>query len=299
MTGYITDIQRFCLNDGAGIRTSVFFKGCNMRCAWCHNPETIHDRKDMIFYEKNCINCLKCTEVCPTGAQTSINDLHFFDRQKCVSCGKCAEICYPEAMSVSDKEMRIDQVMFEVLQDKPYYLGSGGGVTLTGGEVLCQVDFATELAKTCKENGISAAIETNLGFPYSHFEKLLDNIDTVMLDVKLFNDDEHKKWTGVSNKAVLENIKKLSERGTKMIVRTPLIPGITDTDENLKAIAEYISKIDGVLFYELLNFNPLGESKYKGLDEKNIFEDARPLSEKRLDEIVAMLSQYGLTVKVA
>ena len=299
MEGKITDIQRFCLTDGPGIRTSVFFKGCNMRCTWCHNPETISKQSDIHFYDRNCIGCLKCVEVCPTGAQRRIGELHYFDRSLCNRCGRCAEICYAGAMAVSDRAMRVEDVMFEILQDKPYYLGSGGGVTLTGGEVFCQPEFALAIAKACKDENIPVAAETNLSFPFETMEPVLPYLDLIMLDIKLYDNEEHKKWTGVGNETVFSNLKNLGEYGMQMIVRTPLIPNATDSEQNLCQIAEILSGQNGLLFYELLNFNPLGEAKYKSLQMTNYFEKARPLSEKKLQELVGLLEKYDLTIRVS
>lgn len=298
MFGNVTDIQRFCLNDGPGIRTCVFFKGCNLHCSWCHNPETIDHRTELHFYEKNCIGCGKCTEVCPAGAQQMLHQLHFFDRSKCIRCGACASVCYAGAMAVSDKKMSVDDIMREIVQDKIYYDYSGGGVTLTGGEVLCQASFAAELAKACRSEHISVGIESNLCMPFESLQQLLPWIDLVMLDIKLFGSAEHKKWTGMDNHLLLSNIRKLSECNIPMIVRTPLIPGATDSDENLLSIAEFLSHQKNIRYYELLNFNPLGESKYKSLQKPNPFEDARPLPQQRLNEILELLKPFNLTVKL-
>ncbi|MEN6314828.1 MAG: glycyl-radical enzyme activating protein [Clostridiaceae bacterium] len=298
MDGIITDIQRFSLNDGPGIRTTVFFKGCSMRCAWCHNPETLSPVKDLHYYERNCIGCGKCAEVCGTGAHYFSGGKHIFDRSLCLNCGKCANACYPDALVISGRKMSVKDVMEEILQDKAYYLDSGGGVTLSGGEVLCQQEFAAELVYACHENGIEVGVETNLYKPFNEIEQFLGMVDLVMLDIKLFDNEQHKKWTGVENSMILENVKKLSELGKPIIVRTPLIIGVTDTDENLKYIAMFIQGIKGVLRYELLNFNPLGTSKYASLGKENMFGKTRPLPQKRLDEIIAMLSEYSVAVKV-
>ena len=156
--GMITEIERFALNDGPGIRTTVFFKGCNMNCAWCHNPETISMKRDLHYYASKCISCYKCVYACPCKAQKRINNIHMYYPNLCVKCGKCAEICYAGAMAISGKKMTVAEVMHEVLQDKPYYLTSGGGVTLSGGEVLCQREFAEGIVDACHENGIKVAI---------------------------------------------------------------------------------------------------------------------------------------------
>jgi len=299
MLGKITEIQRFCLNDGPGIRTTVFFKGCNMKCAWCHNPEAISSEFALHFYRNKCIGCGKCVQVCPVGAQKIINEEHYIDRGSCTRCGKCAEICYAQALVMAGRIVNVDEVMGEILQDKEYYLNSGGGVTLSGGEVFCQDEFVAAIIEACHKNDIKVAVETNLHHPFHKIEKLFKNLDLVMLDIKLFDSAEHKKWTGVENRVILNNVKKVDDFGIPMIVRTPLIPGITDTETNLKSIVAFIKQIKNLLYYELLNFNPLGESKYRSLDKENPFEKTRPLAQNRLNEIYDMLSDSGLKIKIS
>ncbi|MGI6333536.1 MAG: glycyl-radical enzyme activating protein [Saccharofermentanales bacterium] len=298
MVGIITDIQRFCLNDGPGIRTTIFLKGCNMSCAWCHNPETISYNCQIHFYPAKCIGCYNCIKICPVGAQQVVDGEHRIDRALCTGCGMCADICYPGALVLSGKKMTTEQVMQEVLQDKAYYLDSGGGVTLSGGEVLCQKDFALSLVRSCHENNISIGLETNLGLPFETVEPLLREVDLLMIDIKLIDDAQHRKWTGVTNQLVLENITKVSKLGIPIIIRTPLIPGVTDTEENLTRIATFVASIPNVLYYELLNFNPLGEAKYKSLEKENVFEKVRPLSNEKLEKISFMLRNYGIAIKI-
>lgn len=296
MKHLITDIQRFSLNDGPGIRTTVFFKGCNMRCSWCHNPETLFHDEDLMFYPAKCIGCGKCFSACPQGAHKMINGQHIIDRDLCEKCGKCADICYAEALVISGKAMTIDEIMSEVLQDKAYYEASGGGVTLSGGEVLCHADFALELAKACHREGIQVAIETNLSFPLEHFKPLLEEIDLIMADCKLYDLDLHKKYTGIGNENVLSNIRAIHD--IPMIIRTPLIPGATATKENLRAIANELSEKKNLIYYQLLNFNPLGSGKYQSLNAENDFASARPYSEEDMKKFGEMLADIPVKVKV-
>lgn len=296
MKHLITDIQRFSLNDGPGIRTTVFFKGCNMRCTWCHNPETLSGDADLMFYGTKCIGCGKCFAVCPNGAHKLVDGRHIIDRSLCNKCGKCADLCYAQALVISGKEMTVEQIMDEVRQDKAYYEASGGGITLSGGEVLCHVDFAVELAKACHAEGISVAIETNLSMPYNHIRPLLDEVDVIMADCKLFDDDMHRKYTGISNRTVLENIRAIEK--IPMIVRTPLIPGVTATPENLRATATELSKKKNLIYYQLLNFNPLGSTKYQSLDARNDFATEHPYTPDEMNAFGAMLSDIPVSVKV-
>ncbi|MBO5274831.1 MAG: glycyl-radical enzyme activating protein [Clostridia bacterium] len=296
MQHLITDIQRFSLNDGPGIRTTVFFKGCNMRCAWCHNPETLSPSPDLMFYPSKCISCGKCFTACSVGAHILENGLHIIDRKLCKKCGKCTEICYAEALVMSGREMTVDEILFEVCQDKAYYDASGGGVTLSGGEVLCHTDFAAKLARACHEEGIRVAVETNLSLPYDHIRPLLSEVDLIMADLKLYDEEEHKKHTGLSNKNTIENI--LSIRDIPMIIRTPLIDGITATKENLRAIAGLLEGKKNLIYYQLLNFNPLGASKYESLDAANSFSNLMPYNEEEMSAFGEMLSDINIRVKV-
>ena len=296
MKHLITDIQRFSLNDGPGIRTTVFFKGCNMRCAWCHNPETLSMTPELMFYPSKCIGCGKCFGACPVGAHRMENGEHIIDRKLCESCGQCTEVCYAEALVMSGKEMTIDEILSEVRQDKAYYETSGGGVTLSGGEVLCHVEFAAELAEACHREGISVAIETNLSMPYEHIKPLLDKVDVIMADLKILDDELHQKYTGLSNQTTIENIQRIRE--IPMIIRTPLIHGVTATEENLRGIAKLLRGKENLIYYQLLNFNPLGASKYQGLDAENPFSDLRPYTDDQMKAFGRMLADIEIPVKV-
>ena len=298
MEALITDIQRFSLNDGDGIRTTVFFKGCNMHCTWCHNPETLSAHSELMFYETKCIGCGKCFEVCPNSAHKIENGKHIIDRSKCVNCGKCAEVCYAEALTMCGKKMSIEDVMKQVRQDKEYYKTSGGGVTLSGGEVLLQKEFALELIKECHKEDIKVAIESNISFPYDLISELLKSVDSIMCDIKIFDDEKHKKYTGVSNKEVLKNIEEIDKLNIPFIVRTPLIPGATDDMENILAIANYIKDKKNLYRYEILNFNPLGAQKYKGLDKKDDFLGVKPFEENKLEVISKELENIGISFKI-
>ena len=298
MNGIITDIQRFSLHDGPGIRTTVFLKGCNMRCDWCHNPETISFTNNILYYNKNCIHCGHCLEVCKSGVHSvGENGEHLIDRNKCILCGECAKGCFAEAIKLASREVDEDEVMNEILSDRAYYEESGGGVTLSGGEALCQAEFVGRIADRCRKENISVAVETNLLHDFDRIAPILKKLDLVMFDIKIFDDGEHKKHTGVSNKLVLENAKKLDGLGIPFIVRTPLIPGATDSNENILAIAEFTSGLKNLVVYELLNFNPLGSSKYTAIDLSNQFADAKPLPKERLNQLAELTKNYNVKIR--
>lgn len=297
MSGMVTEIQRFALNDGPGIRTTVFLKGCDMRCAWCHNPETIRPGKDLHYYARNCIGCFKCVYVCPSKAHKKIDGTHRFFPNLCVRCGKCADICYAGAMVMSGEEMTVQQVMEQVVQDKPYYDDSHGGVTISGGEVFCQREFALELTQACHAQGISVGIETNLNTPMEQARPLLSQVDLIMCDVKLLDGEEHRKWTGVGNETVKANLRLLDDLNVPYIVRTPVIPGVNDSDGDIAAIAEFLRPCKNMMYYELLNFNPLGMPKYESLSLPNPFEGAKPLSRARMRELAAVAQAAGINAR--
>ncbi|MDD6309401.1 MAG: glycyl-radical enzyme activating protein [Clostridia bacterium] len=298
MKAIVTDIQRFSLSDGKGIRTTVFFKGCNMHCLWCHNPETISKKSELMYYDNKCIACGKCFSVCPNHAHILADGKHIIDRTKCTSCGKCSAICYAEALVMCGKSMTCEDIMKEIRQDIPYYQNSGGGVTLSGGEILCQAEFVQELIHICHNENIEVAVETNISLSFSKIENLLKSTDLIMCDLKIYDEAEHKKYTGISNCTIIENLKKIDTLNIPFIVRTPLIPGATDSIENISAIANYIKDFKNLERYELLNYNPLGASKYQGLSKENSFEGARPFDTQQLKVYENLLSDAGISFKI-
>lgn len=299
MNGVINNIQRFSLNDGPGIRTTIFFKGCNLRCKWCHNPETFSSKNEILVTPTKCIGCFNCVSVCPTGARKIEQNQLVFDRVKCTGCGKCADICFPEALANTARKVSVDDVMSEIMQDKAYYINSNGGITISGGEVMCQAEFANALVDICLENNISCAIETNLAYDFEDAAPLLKKLDLIMFDLKMINNEQHKKWTGLGNKQILENILEIDKLDIPLICRTPLIPGATDSMENLKAIMKNLESLRNLKYWELLNFNPLGNSKYEGLQIENPFQMEKPLSAAALEAIRTKLGAPQMEIRIS
>ena len=230
--GIVTDIERFSTHDGPGIRTVVFLKGCPLHCAWCHNPECISPTPQEMFYPARCIGCGKCSEGCYSGAR--------------VTCGR---------------EMTVDEVMAEVLRDRAYY-GQTGGLTVSGGEPMAQPDFTAALIEACHREGISVAMESSM---ISYDERILSGLSLLMADIKVMDDEVHRKFTGVSNRRILENLRKADTLGIPMLIRTPIIPEVNDTRENIEATRDFLRTLCNAKGYELLPYHPLGEAKAQAL----------------------------------
>lgn len=263
LTANITNIARASLHDGPGIRTVVYFKGCGLHCAWCHNPETLSTKKEILYAPIKCLHCGKCIELCPSHHSIKNNDM-FFSREGCKKCGRCAEVCPSGALTISGNQMNISDVMDEIRKDIHYYTQSGGGVTLSGGECLLQSDFCVELLKECKKEGIHTAIESALFVPWKNIEKVLPFCDFIFADFKIADVKKHEHYIGQDNKLILENLQKIaSVLPNKATVRIPLIPGINDSKHDIIAFAEklkpFANKLCGI---EVLRYNTLAESKY-------------------------------------
>ncbi len=299
MDGIISDIQHFSLHDGPGIRTTVFLKGCNMQCSWCHNPEAISRAPQLAFYANRCIGCMACLKACQHGAISFKQGKHHFDADKCQTCFACAHECPTGALMRIGREMSPKAVFDVVLGDKPYYDRSGGGVTFSGGEPTMQGAFLKETLSLLKEAGISTALETNLSLPYEQLEALLDSVDLVMFDLKLFDQEEHIKYTGISNTTILQNVHKLSQMGKACIVRTPLIPGITDSEENIRAIAKFLQPFQNVKYYELLTYNAFAEAKYTQVFLNYAHMGLKRQTDDTLQQLAQIAIDEGLNVKYA
>lgn len=271
----IFDIQRNSFVDGPGIRTTVFFKGCNLKCAWCHNPESQSAKPQMMFYKDKCTGCGKCKSVCP----------HHLEQ--CELCGKCTLYCPVDARKVCGKEHTVDEVLKEVLKDQAFYETSGGGVTFSGGECMLQIDFLAEILKKCKENGIHTAVDTAGHIPFESFEKILPYTDLFLYDIKIFDSQKHKQYVGVSNELILENLKKLLERKAKLWIRIPIIPDVNDSIEEIQKIKDFLKTIGTPEKIELLPYHAMGENKYRAIGkEPQIFKTPDAENMKRLKEIL-------------
>jgi pyruvate formate lyase activating enzyme len=297
MEGYITHIQHFSIHDGSGIRTTVFLKGCNLKCYWCHNPETLNPKPEIQLFPEKCIGCGECITSCPQSAHVIQKGNKVFLRERCIGCGKCTEGCFAGSLILVGKKVTSDFVVEDLLQDKEFYETSGGGITISGGEPLFQHEFTFEILKKCKEKGIHTAIESNIAWNWERIELLIPVTDLFIFDIKMRNSKLHKKATGLSNELVLSNAKKLDEAGVPIIVRTPVISGLNDNMEEIGGIAEFISTLKSVLYYELLPYHPLGISKYKSIGKNYDFTQTSRPSKESLSNLLKSIEHYGISVK--
>lgn len=258
----ISNVSRGSLHDGPGVRTVIYFKGCLLRCLWCHNPETLSFGREILFSPSKCIGCGSCIEVCPQHHDLDEGKLTFL-REGCIACGKCAEACPAMALELCGEEISTVDLFATIKKDLPYYTASGGGVTFSGGECLLQWEAVADLAKRCHDLNIPTAAETALFVPWHNIEKVLPYIDLFYADLKMADPEKHRRFTGQDNGLILENLQKLSEQHKQIIVRIPVIPGVNDTKEELAAMAQILKKLgSGLRQVELLKYNILGASKY-------------------------------------
>ena len=244
MKALIFDIERNSFVDGPGIRTTVFFKGCNLKCAWCHNPESQNFKKEILFYKNKCTGCGRCKDL-------TVNSQNFF--------------CFNDAKEICGKEYTVDEILKEVLKDKAYYENSGGGVTFSGGECMLQIDFLLEILKKCKENGMHTAVDTAGNVPWEYFENIIPYTDLFLYDIKAMDNDVHKKFTGAENTKILESLAKLLKSGVSVWVRIPVIPSVNDSEEEMKKIKTFFEENGYPENVELLPYHAMGEHKYSAL----------------------------------
>lgn len=291
MNGLIFDLKRFAVHDGGGLRTTLFLKGCPLRCPWCQNPEGLEQRPTLLPTRSKCIGCATCVSVCPQKALTCTDSIHI-DPQLCRQCGQCAAACPTEALSLVGKEISPEDAAQLLLRDRVFY-EKGGGITLSGGEVLQQGAFARQVLQICHDAGVHTAIETSLYGRRAILESLLDVVDLFIVDIKLLDPHTHRKIIGVDNSLILDNYRFLVHQGANVLVRTPLIPGYTDDEENIRAIARFCWNTDPNADYELLNFNPLCRSKYDALECPYPVSGAA-LPQEKIDRLYEIICQVGL-----
>jgi pyruvate formate lyase activating enzyme len=280
----ITNIQRYSIHDGPGIRTTVFFKGCNLRCPWCHNPETVKGEQELCYYAEKCVRCGACMQVCPAGAHFFTNGVHGLDRKRCTACGACAGVCYAGALVMAAELMSRDEILQAVLRDRDFYDASGGGVTFSGGEPLLQKDFLVPLLRACGEAGISTAIESALQVPEETLAELVPWTDLFLADFKHPRRGELIDAVGADLDRVTSNIAFLVRAGAETAVRIPVIPDFNDTEELIQESVRLLSSL-GLRRVELLPFHNLAEGKYRSLGRIWQYAAVRPPAAARLEAL--------------
>ncbi len=298
--GVIFNIQKFSINDGPGIRTTVFMKGCPLNCIWCHNPESKSIKTEIFYDAKKCAGCGLCTKSCPELCHAVEDGAHIYDRKACVACGKCASGCLNGALEVVGKRVDVQYVIGEVLKDKSFYENSGGGMTLSGGEPMAQFEFSYELLKAAKENGLHTCMET-CGFAKKEdFKKISPLVDIFLFDYKETDSEKHKEFTGVANELILNNLKMLDGLGCKIILRCPIIPGLNDTKEHFDGIAAVAESLENIMEVNIEPYHPLGSGKSDMLGKEYALKDLSFPVDSTVEEWIKLISsKTTVTVKKA
>jgi pyruvate formate lyase activating enzyme len=269
MTGRIFEIQRFSVHDGPGIRTTVFLKGCTLRCLWCHNPEGLDAGPALAFLPDRCIGCGYCFRVCKRNAHRMDGEHHALDREACVVCGSCTAECYARALDLVGRDATVPEVLTEVLRDKPFYDTSGGGMTLSGGEPLMQPEFAAALLRAAKQAGLDCAVETCGQVSQDAIRRILPDVDRFLYDIKDCDPERHRELTGAPNEQILNNLRFLHDAGAAVLVRLPIIPGLNDREDHFQAIARLSAGLPQLLGFEVMPYHPLGTGKHQRFGTKD------------------------------
>ncbi len=297
-TAVIFDIKRFAVHDGPGIRTTVFLKGCPLACPWCHNPEGQKFAPELFLRPARCIGCGKCLPACPQGALTLASGTIALDRGSCDACGTCADVCPTDALETVGRAVTVDELIATIMRDRPFYQESGGGVTFSGGEPLGQPEFLLDLLHACRDRGIHTTVDTSGYAPAETIAAIAELVDLFLYDLKLIDDDAHRRYTGVTNRPILDNLRLLSDIGATVIVRVPVIPGITDSEDNIDGIARFVAALPRPYPVDLLPYHRAGIDKYARLGMPYRLADTPIPSHARMEEIAEIFLRHKLTVMI-
>ena len=294
--GNIISIKRFEIHDGDGMRTTLFLKGCPLRCKWCHNPESLSPKSELGYYSHKCISCGRCVSICQYEAHALNSGVHSFDREKCQACGKCASVCLAEALILYGEKVTPSEILPKLLADKDFYRSSGGGVTISGGEPLLQADFTAELLMLLKSKDINTAVDTCLFAPRESLKKVVPFTDTFLVDVKAFDRDVHKSLTGQYNDVILDNIRYLDCISKRMEIRIPYIPGLNSKE--IPKIAEFLSTLKSVVGVRVLAYHNLSGTKYDSLEMQYTLADntTPPPQKEEIKKVCDIIESYGVNV---
>ncbi len=298
MTGLVFNIQRFSVNDGPGIRTTVFLKGCPLHCRWCHNPESISQRKEMILREDRCLRCGDCMKACKNGAVREVNGSYVTSREKCLQCGDCLEICYADAREIVGKEMTVEDLVKEIERDRVFFDESGGGVSFSGGEPLLQHEFLTAALQACKQKGLHTVVDTTGFTAPTILERVSEYVDLFLYDLKTLDDHKHKEYTGVSNRLIVENLGRLSRWRKHVIVRVPVIPGVNDEPDDIHEIGAFVAALGNIREIQLLPYHQTGIEKYHRLGVEYTMTGTASPTVERMNEIVSELKSHISLVSI-
>jgi pyruvate formate lyase activating enzyme len=296
-SGVIFDIKRFATDDGPGIRTTIFLKGCPLDCLWCHSPESKSYEPELLFVEKNCVGCRSCENVCPEGVHSFLDHKHLLDRKGCIQCGRCVEACLQEALEIKGKKVTVEEVVEEVRKDVSFFRNTGGGVTFSGGEPTAQPEFLRSLLRFCKEEGIHTAVETCGFVKWNVLSRMLEFVDLFLFDVKHIDPIRHRKLTGQSNNLILRNLERLLQHSKPIEIRVPLIPKINDSDRYLIQLFSYVHSI-GLGSVTLLPFNEAAGSKYSWCGKRFALTRLKTQSEEQLRKMVDLGTRMRIDVRV-
>lgn len=292
LTGRYTNIRRFSVHDGPGIRTTLFLKGCSLACQWCHNPEAISNRPELAIHYSRCVGCGECTLRCPNH---QINEKHDFWREQCVACGKCVEVCLHGALELMGREITVSAAVQILLEDKSFY-DPTGGVTVSGGEPLLQADFCLALFKALKTEGVHIAVDTCGNVPWESFVKVLPYVDLFLYDFKAADADKHRRFTGCDNQLILANLRRLDEQGGITEVRMIQIPDWNMSPADLTEAADFLTQLKHLTAVRLLAYHSLARSKYVAVGRPDTMPQVYSPSADALEENAAILRQRGLRV---
>jgi glycyl-radical enzyme activating protein len=297
MQGRVLSVERMCVHDGPGIRTTIFLKGCPLHCRWCHNPESISPDSEIGFSKKKCVGCGKCADVCPTSAHVFHDGTHSMNHRLCTACGRCVEACLPGALTYYGREMSGEDVAAAVLEDKTFYAQSGGGCTLSGGEPLWQVEFCAEVLGRLRNEGIHCAIDTSGAVEWESFQAVLPCTDLFLYDVKHTDDRLHREHTGSPSRRALDNLKRLSACGVPIEIRIPTIPGFNADEQSMAAIGKLLSGLPSIVGVRLLPYH-LARSKYEAVGRPDTMPHVPPPDAATLADLAAILRRCGLDALV-